>query len=610
MSLLAWYPLTSNGKNQGLDGIDLSTMGTVEYTAGKLGNSAVFVGNTANCLHRPYFSELKTNFTWCCWFKINAETEKAYQFILSQGRDYEILGFNIYISQYSGTTLCVNYGNVTPKTMEERSNRTLTVAKCELNTWYHVAVTVNESAIKVYLNGELKATGVYDFPDYKYANEGFVIGKMAHQYTDTKNYFPFYGQICDVRVYDEVISLKEIKELSKGLMLHYKLSSVGGDNLWGLTNSKVIPVSFSLLGGFTCTKINHDDYTEVVCTNAGTSSGGFYKGFYFSPFPRTDDKYGKTYTWSFYAKCNTEKVFKRIGHEAGGCKEINLTTEWQRFTCTWKFSDTGYGAFVFYNYWEEGDILYLKDFKIEEGDKATPWCPSKTEELYNTLGLNSNIEYDCSGYGNDATKHAITKVSSDSIRFNSSYNFTNLDRIGCPNIPFENMEQGTMSFWIKFNKFKNWSHYVFFADTFDWTGQEKDFIIVANYTSTSETTSTKICIDCCSYTIPVDATIDKWYHIAITWDAKNYTIKKYLNGNLIHDINDSTNKRLDTYRSKHLYHALGNVWSNEGYTGDFNMSDFRIYATNLSDKDIKTMYETPISITKDGNLFSYELEEI
>ena len=106
------------------------------------------------------------------------------------------------------------------------------------------------------------------------------------------------------------------------------------------------------------------------------------------------------------------------------------------------------------------------------------------------------------------------------------------------------------------------------------------------------------------------ANLNTWYHIVITWDKLNYTIKKYVNGELKATNNDSMNKRLDTYKASHNYHCIGNEGNNATYAGNFDISDFRIYSTVLSDDAIKQLYNIPISIDKSGNLYAYEFKEV
>lgn len=113
-------------------------------------------------------------------------------------------------------------------------------------------------------------------------------------------------------------------------------------------------------------------HIEMKCTTGGV-------GPYFGVFGKTPDKIGKTYTWSFWAKCSVNKTVGTVGHECGGQKSITLTTSWQKYSMTWKYIDYEYSAFVFYNTFYTGEILYIRDFKIEEGSIATKWAPAESD---------------------------------------------------------------------------------------------------------------------------------------------------------------------------------------------------------------------------------------
>lgn len=149
---------------------------------------------------------------------------------------------------------------------------------------------------------------------------------------------------------------------------------------WNLVpNSYKMNNQWSAAGGFvgTTTVVLDPDalcgyHIEVKCTTAGS-------GPHYLVFGKTSDKVGKTYTWSFWAKCSANKSSVSVGHECGGMKRIDLTTSWQKYFMTWKYIDAAYSSFTFYATFAVGEILYIRDFKIEEGSIATKWAPAESD---------------------------------------------------------------------------------------------------------------------------------------------------------------------------------------------------------------------------------------
>ena len=218
MALQVWLPLISDVSNNGLSDLTATIMGSgITYNAGKIGNAAKFPNDPANCIHMPGLAQ-KKNFSWAFWYKCLGEGASPYQFILSEGRDYGIYGINVFLSK-NGKTLYAKIGG--DGTAVQHG---VTV---ELNKWYHVAFVVGEDTTKLYLNGVLISEKGYAEPDYTYSADRFVIGKMAFSYSATTNYFPFNGLVNDARIYDHALSVKEVKEISKAMVLHYTLDETG-----------------------------------------------------------------------------------------------------------------------------------------------------------------------------------------------------------------------------------------------------------------------------------------------------------------------------------------------------------------------------------------------
>lgn len=601
MSLQVWLPLNGNINNQGLYELPAPVFNQFIYGDGKIGQSAKkrigwhleneVLGNewsVMTWLHvAGTFAPSSHNLIFCK--NISTSTDCQIYFSITGGAKSLNIGVN-----GPATSLQYNYNFTT-------------------NTWYHVGATYDGTTVSLYLNGDRVATKEVTTA-YPEGRINMQLGGRSQNQAGTSTFEVCDYDFNDFRLYDHCLSLKEMKEISKGLVLHYKLDNNGLGNPNLVIESQRLSNEFSQYASHWKRSFQIENGQEIwtaTCIAASTidKAGGPHT----SIFKKSDnpDRIGKTYTWSCWVRSNRDINYLTIGSETGGGKNCVITTEWQYFSNTWVCTDTQYESFIWYLKdpipWAVGDWIQVKDMKIEEGNCATPWCPHVNDNLYNLWGMNSLTETDCSGYFNDGVKSNILNSSGDTIRNNSSMCIKDLESINLSNLNYETMQNGTLSFWIKFNSFPvgKWSHYIFLANGFNWTGQGQDFIIVSNLSETS----TKICLDCCSYTSSHELNLNQWYHITIAWDAVNYQIYKYINGNLVYTHDDATNKRLDTYRNKHNTHGIGNIAKNSKYSGDFSISDFRIYSTTLNADDILELYKVSAFVDKNDNLYAHRLLE-
>lgn len=124
-------------------------------------------------------------------------------------------------------------------------------------------------------------------------------------------------------------------------------------------------------------------YIKATCTSAG--NGGIHRRFVDLRKPEWQ---GRTMTFSCDVKTSKNRVIY-AGVEAFKTKSrprFNSTTEWQRFTQTdvVQYVENGSWSFFFSlslnEQWQVGDILYLRDFQLEDGNMATTPRPSEKEQ--------------------------------------------------------------------------------------------------------------------------------------------------------------------------------------------------------------------------------------
>lgn len=162
---------------------------------------------------------------------------------------------------------------------------------------------------------------------------------------------------------------------------------IGGRNLvknsakWNFTQ-------YILQGAFIQTIIEDSSAASGHCIKIECKSAG--RGIYSYPISNSVDSTGKVMTISFYAKCNNSGRVCTTGIENGGKFQHTFSTEWEKITHTYT-ATKNYYAFILYDFWQTGDILYIKDLKIEYGNKPTDWTPAPEDDEINGQNLVSNL---------------------------------------------------------------------------------------------------------------------------------------------------------------------------------------------------------------------------
>lgn len=586
MSLVAWLPLNGNLKNQGV--ADITISGTPSYTTGKLGKQALNL-STRVTFNIPSLVGAKT-WSVSFWCITNNDDTLSSDWVDIMGMhdrksDDSASGEFRWETCYGATKGSVaigQYNNATYATMTTNGG-TLQGTK---GGWHHCIASTDfeNGTVSIYLDGVLKYTKVHA--------GGWLLGDFWLGQNNAVN-----GAIQDVRIYNHALSKREIKELSKGLILHYALKGTGvNPNLQ--PNSQTFGTTAGNPNNFTHETKTYEGQKVIrmTCKTDNYSGGPYRAGFTKTSLAVV----GKTYTWSMYIRANTTFTMTSVGHECGGTRSVTVTPEWQYVTKTWAVTDGTYTAWVFYGRtWALGDWIEVKNFKVEEGSIATPYIPNSAETIYTTYGYNSNVEFDVSGHGFNGTKTSCGQVDG-SPRNTTAIDFTaNTSHLTIPKALSECTEL-TTSIWVKFDE-----------DTT--ASKTRSCNVVALGTNeffryrlqTNETALWVYWNNGASMTWDAGTSLidGNWHHVVTTFKAKD-TVKLYVDGVQKQSVTTTLTKLTATNSWK-----LGEYNTNSEAM-DGKLSDFRLYATALSADDVKALYQNSVEIDKTGKMYCGTLVEV
>lgn len=223
MSLKHWWQLNGSlvdcigGNNL------VASSGFSSNDSGKIGR-CYFASTTSAYAESTTEIYRNGDLSLCFWFKLTAYGSGGPPtglVTLHSHGDTSNIGINLG----TDNKLAISIGYTDAS--REWANRN-SAAAVALNTWYHACVTFEQAAnkISVYLNG-VKEHSATLTKEVKFLPKKISVNRWSVGYTG-------YMGTCyynDIRFYDHALSAKEVKEISKGLMLHYNFNNIVGTNV-------------------------------------------------------------------------------------------------------------------------------------------------------------------------------------------------------------------------------------------------------------------------------------------------------------------------------------------------------------------------------------------
>ena len=573
MSLQVWLPLTKDLRQQGLSNVTATNNGaTFNASNGKLGGSYTFDGSDdyISLNGSTLYSTIKGGsypFSVAMWI-YRADATRAILF-----GDYSLTGaINFNIELTTGHAVRFYWAG----SPDKNSSATLMTA----NDWTHLAITYNGTQLCFYKNGTLMETYSVTLTTKTKTTGSYYLGRDNRTGSTA-----FNGRMNDFRLYDHCLSSIEVKELAKGLVLHYPLNRNG----WGQENLILNSANISV------NKLNNalDSRTEYWAANVGQSYVNFVGGeqvilsFDCEMIIRTVPVYFLVYNTNNkgpiqFPNTNAATAINNLNPSVGDTIKLRIKLP---VTMIKRDSPSTTNNFIeFYTNYGSNNFYKITNLKLEEGSIATPWCPNSSDTLATTMGLNLTTEYDCSGFCNNGTRIGTFNWTSNTPKYAVSTKFNGTDNaIQTPSLPTMITDKNyTIAVWIYKTVIGSKGYQTIY-------GGPSGFEIEARNGSANETKFVPW-----NWGKPMASyELNEWNHCVFVHSDADCKI--YLNGEYI-----ATGTAKASNPTGNYFVGAWNTATQQNFDG--LMSDFRIYATALSANDVKSLYQNCATIDPDGTI--------
>lgn len=576
MALQIWLPLNGNLNNQGLNTYTISNTGVID-SLGKIG-SCYSYSKQYTLISGNIISNL-SKFSISCWvYLTNASTYNIFTSENSSGYWQFLLGNNSIKVRDSVSGLSGS-----------RIDKTITAIPSSV--WVHVTVVYDEGVVKVYQNGVLKDTLTFHSGATMNTHDKMYIGADGLNNTST---YPGNCKINDFRVYNHCLSDKEVSEISKGLILHYKLS----ENYQTLNNSFNYPT-------FNISSSNGGWSHWPPSNNTGTYSQNTNREYIYRD-TQTYSHYFEHTSGANYYICYQSPAFE------GGYRSAQAIIKMPNGEDPRGHILFGHNANVDTNppttFTQLGDGFWLmkhEGFQQNGSDDLVSIVITHNKGVYvseaylendkkvcsDIFSTNNNV-IDCSGYTREGEIIGNLTTNSDTPRYDYVTSFDGKSYI---QITSPSVEVRSVSFWAKWNSIPS-GQSVVFVDQKSRMGfglMSTGILCSSNGISTNTFNKTSI-------------VANKWYHFVIVNTGTAPTSKNrdlFING--VKQI-PTSNSSDWTFNIDYLQVGKRSTTS-DGFVG--SISDFRMYVTPLTDNDVMDLYSTSTSVDNFGNLHCYEVDE-
>lgn len=554
MGLRVWLPLNGSLENQGLSNVTFTNNGAATNANGKIGGCYSFNGSS-NYLKATY-NFYSSQYTVSAW--VYTTSTSATQNIVCD-RTSVGSGFAIFLI---GGKLRIDSGG---NNLQWTTNYTFPA-----NTWFHLTIIYDGTDTSYYINGVFQEKKAHTISSSYWGNTTSVGSSQANG-TNWGNFLN--GRLNDVRIYDHALSVKEVREVARGLMVHYKLDST---DIEAATNY--------LTAAQSCAASTQLTYGEWVASlSPATCTCGNYVITYSAYIRNTSSVRSAV-------RCSPIKVGS--GYDTFVGNYLAPGEEgWSSITCD--LTDTTKYTGQVYCYFANGSggsvpeekYIWVKHVQIERNNHRTKWTLGGT-----TRAASMRIT-DLSGFKYHGSTMNSLQSLSDTPRYSRSISFPGTSYIKRTSPSAQAM---TISLWAKWNSIPS--------------GQSVIYVDYKSKTGLGLMSTGILCSSSGlqSYTFSKSNIVaNTWYHFVIVCPngSSNAARNLYINGI----------KQTATSNQSNWSYAIDELQlgkrstTSDGFNG--KLSDFRIYATALSDADILDLYNESAAIDRNGNYYSREVIE-